>query len=141
AKPADDGQGDQTLSVSDHLDKSIQSGKIFAVGSSKLTRPQLLVNDEQPVSIFVRNAVDYMNGEADLCAMRTKGLSLNTLRTKTGKAVSAAKYTNTYGLVVLVAVIGLIVWQRRNARRKKIRMTYNPHDSREAGDGAKEDTK
>ena len=141
AKPADDGQGDQTLSVSDHLGASIQNGKIFAVGSSKLTRPQLLVNDEQPVSIFVRNAVDYMNGEADLCAMRTKGLSLNTLKTKTGKAVSAAKYTNTYGLVVLVAVIGLIVWQRRNARRKKIRMTYNPHDSREAGDGAKEDTK
>lgn len=141
AKPADDGQGDQTLSVSDHLEKSIQRGKIFAVGSSKLTRPQLLVNDEQPVSIFVRNAVDYMNGEADLCAMRTKGLSLNTLKTKTGKAVSAAKYANTYGLVVLVAIIGLIVWQRRNARRKTIRMTYNPHDSREAGDGAKEDTK
>lgn len=141
AKPADDGQGDQTLSVTDHLDKSIQSGKIFAVGSSKLTRPQLLVNDEQPVSIFVRNAVDYLNGEADLCAMRTKGLSLNTLKTKTGKAVSAAKYANTYGLVVLVAIIGLIVWQRRNARRKTIRMTYNPHDSREAGDGAQEDTK
>lgn len=141
AKPADDGAGDRSLSVSDHLDKSIQSGKIFAVGSSKLTRQQLLVNDRQPVAMFVRNAVDYMNGEAELCAMRTKGLSLNTLKTKTGKAVSAAKYGNTYGLVVLVAIIGLIVWQRRAARRKAIRMTYNPHDSREAGDGAQEETK
>ena len=138
AKPADGRQDDDTISVSDHLSESIQSGKIFAVGSSKLTRPQLLVDDGQPVAIFVRNAVDYLNGEADLCAMRTKGLSLNTLRARTGKAVSAAKFVNTYGLVLLVAIVGLLAWHRRNARRKAVRMRYNPHDSREVGADAKE---
>ena len=131
AKPVTDGNADDTVSVDDHLQESIQHGKIFVVGSSKLTRPQLLANDEQPVAMFVRNAVDYMNGEEDLCTMRTKGLSLNTLKTKTGKAVSAAKYINIYGLVVLVAIVGLIAWQQRASRRKKIRMTYNPNDSRE----------
>ncbi|MBQ7159824.1 MAG: Gldg family protein [Treponema sp.] len=140
AKP-EDKQEDNTLSVSDHLKESVQSGKIFAVGSSKLTRPQLIANEEQPVAMFVRNAVDYLNGEEDLCAMRTKGLALNTLNVKSMGLANAAKYFNIYGLVVIVAIIGLIMWQRRNIRRRIIRMTYNPNDSREISGGKSDNEK
>ncbi len=140
AKPEAD-QNDGSLSVSDHLKESIQSGKIFAVGSSKVTRPQLIASDDQPMAMFVRNAVDYMNGEEDLCAMRTKGLALNTLNVKSMALANAAKYFNIYGLVVIVAIIGLIMWQRRNSRRKVIRMTYNPNDSREMSNAKTESEK
>ena len=133
-KKPEEKEEDSTISVTDHLKESVQSGKIFAVGSSKLTRSQLIPNEEQPVAMFVRNAVDYLNGEADLCAMRTKGLALNTLNVKNMVLANAAKYFNIYGLVVLVAIVGLIVWQRRNLRRKVIRMVYNPNDSREMAD-------
>lgn len=130
-KKPEDNQEESSFSVTDHLKESIQSGKIFAIGSSKVTRPQLIANEEQPVAMFIRNAVDYLNGEEDLCAMRTKGLALNTLNIKNMTLANAAKYFNIYGLLVIVAIIGLIIWQRRNIRRKVIRMTYNPNDSRE----------
>lgn len=141
AKPETE-KKDEALSVSSHLQESIQSGKIFVVGSSKLTRPQLIASEDQPVAMFVRNAVDYLNGEEDLCTMRTKGLALNTLSVKSMALANTAKYFNIYGLVIIVAVIGLIIWQRRNSRHRAIRMTYNPNDSREISnaktDSAKE---
>ena len=133
AKPAKlEAESESDYAINDHLTKSVQSGKIIVIGSSKVTRPQLIdEGGEQPIALFVRNIIDYMNGEEDLCEMRTKGLPLNTLKTHTNKAANIAKYINEYGLVVLVVIIGLIVWQRRNIRRRKIRMTYNPNDSRE----------
>ena len=82
---------------------------------------------------FVRNTVDYMNGNGDYCLMRTKNLSLNSLdsgKIKGGFAVFA-KYFNQFGLAVLVAVAGLIVLLIRQKHRKNIRMKYDPKDSRE----------
>ena len=85
---------------------------------------------KQPVSMFVRNAVDYLNGEEDLCTMRTKGLSLNTLTVKSAAASTFAKYFNEIGLVVIVAVCGLLVLLKIKAKKRAIRERYNPNDSR-----------
>lgn len=120
------------VAVSNHLSSSVQSGKIFISGSSQITSPQLIdENGSQPIALFIRNVIDYMNGNADLCTMRTKGLSLNTLNTSNGAAVNAAKYFDQYGLVVIVALLGLLIWRLRVSRRQRIRMTYNPNDTRE----------
>jgi ABC-type uncharacterized transport system involved in gliding motility auxiliary subunit len=120
------------VAISNHLSSSVQSGKIFITGSAQITSPQLIdENGSQPIALFIKNVIDYMNGNADLCTMRTKGLSLNTLNTSNGAAVNAAKYFNQYGLVVLVALLGLIIWRLRVSRRNRIRMTYNPDDTRE----------
>ncbi len=125
------GSGNENLSSKTHLSKSVQNGKLLVVSSSKLTTSQLLdENGSEPVSLFVRNAVDYLNGESDLCEMRTKGLSLNVLSVKSPQAATAAKYFNEIGLALLVAVAGLLVLVKIRARKRAIRAKYNPNDER-----------
>ncbi|MCR4822695.1 MAG: Gldg family protein [Treponema sp.] len=130
---------DNSISSSDHLSKSIQNGKILLVGSSVLGGGHLAIfnnaqildgEGNQPVSMFVRNAVDYLNGEEDLCTMRTKGLSLNTLTVKNPVSSTVAKYFNEIGLVVLVALAGLFVLLKIRGKKRAIRQRYNPNDSR-----------
>lgn len=127
------------ISSNEHLSKSVQNSKIIVIGSSILggariplfSDAQLLDGEgKQPVSMFVRNAVDYLNGEEDLCTMRTKGLSLNTLTVKSAAASTFAKYFNEIGLVVIVAVCGLLVLLKIKAKKRAIRERYNPNDSR-----------
>ena len=62
--------------------------------------------------------------------MRTKSLSVNNLTVKTPAAVSFWKILNQYGLAVLVALAGLLVWRLRMARRRAINKKYNPDDTR-----------
>ena len=127
------------ISSSEHISKSVQNSKIIVIGSSILgggkiplfNNAQLLDEEgKQPVSMFVRNAVDYLNGEEDLPAMRTKGLSLNTLTVKSAAASTVAKYFNEIGLVVIVALCGLLVLIKIKAKKRAIRERYNPNDSR-----------
>ena len=130
---------ENAISSSEHISKSVQNSKIIVIGSSILggghipifNGAQLLdAEGSQPVSMFVRNAVDYLNGEEDLCTMRTKGLSLNTLTVKSAAASTVAKYFNEIGLVVLVALCGLFVLLRIKAKKRAIRERYNPNDTR-----------
>ena len=148
AKPAGKTEGenaekksdaDNSISSNDHLSKSVQNSKIIVIGSSILggasiplfNNAQLLdAEGNQPVSMFVRNAIDYLNGEEDLCTMRTKGLSLNTLTVKSVAASTFAKYFNEIGLVLIVALCGLLVLLKIKAKKRAIRERYNPNDSR-----------
>jgi len=144
ADPADSAakKEDTMLTTQAHLAKSVQPGKIFITGSSALIGPQLIdAEGKEPVSMFVRNIIDYMNGEDELCTMRTKGLSLNTLTIRNAGAAAFAKYFNQYGLAILVALAGLLVWKSRNARRRNIHNRYNPDDTREITKDRKEGKK
>lgn len=123
---------DNSITTSTHLSSSTQSGKIFVAGSSCLTSPMLLQeNSSEPIALFLRNVVDYMNGNADICTMRTKSLSLNTLDHTDTAFAEFVKYFNQFGLAVLVAIVGLIVLLLRQNHRKQIRLRYDPSDSRE----------
>ncbi len=119
------------LAVSAHLSSSIQKGKIFVCATSYVTTPQLINDATQPISIFVRNVTDYMNGAEELCTMRTKGLSEHTLTTVKGPLVTFMQIFNQYGLAVIVIIIALIIWRFRVARRRAIRLTYNADDTRD----------
>ena len=132
-------ESNNSFALSEHISKSVQNGKILVIGSSILGGGKIpMFNDaqlldaegKQPVSMFVRNAVDYLNGEEDLCTMRTKGLSLNTLTVKSPVASNVAKYFNEIGLVVIVALAGLFVLLKIKAKKRAIREKYNPNDSR-----------
>ena len=106
-------------------------GKLFVAGSSQVTTRQVIdENGSSPVSMFLMNVIDYMNGNEDLCTMRTKSLSVNNLTIKTPAAVNFWKILNQYGLAVLVALAGLLVWRLRAARRRAINRKYNPDDTR-----------
>ena len=119
------------LVTSNYIKTSVMPGKLFVAGSSEITTSQVIdENGQSPVSMFIMNVVDYMNGNEDLCTMRTKSLSVNNLTIRTPAAVSFWKLLNQYGLAVLVALAGLLVWRLRAARRRAINKKYNPDDTR-----------
>ena len=118
--------------TNNHLTKAVQNGKIFVAGSSVIVSPMLIDDSgREPISIFVRNVLDYMNGNEDLCTMRTKGLALNTLKKSSTASIKVAKIINQYGVPLLVIIIGFIVWRMRVEHRKKIRIQYASTDERE----------
>ena len=126
----DGGKGE--LESHTHLSESAQPGKIFFASTAYIASNQLIDEEgTEPVALFVRNAIDYMNGNEDLCTMRTKGLSLNVLANTAGIFAPIIKYFNQFGLAVLTALAGLIVWKFRIMRKARIRETYNPDDERD----------
>ena len=115
-----------------HLSNGTKNGKIFVTGSSVIISPMLIDDSgREPISIFVRNVLDYMNGNEDLCLMRTKGLSLNTLNKTSSGSVKVAKFINQYGVPFLVLVAGFVIWRMRVKHRRKIRIEYASTDERE----------
>ena len=122
---------ESALAVSAHLSSSVQKGKIFVCATSYVTTPQLINDATQPISIFIRNVTDYMNGAEELCTMRTKGLSEHTLTAVKGPLVTFMQLFNQYGLAVLVVIAALVIWRLRVARRRAIRLQYNADDMRD----------
>lgn len=130
ASGSDDGVS--KIESDSHLKASVQSGKIVVFSSSGITTAQLLDGNVSgnPIAMMLLNVVDYMNGNEDFCTMRTKGLSLNTLTVKSAAFAKIMQYFNQFGLVVLVAVCGLVILKKRSARRRQIDEKYNPDDDR-----------
>ncbi len=121
-----------SLSGENHAPKSTQEGKILLIPTSFITSGQILeANSSTAVAKLLENAVDYLNGNGDLCAMRTKGLSLSSLYVYSGPLVTFAKYFNIIGLAVIVALIGILALLSRSAHRKEIRLRYDADDERE----------
>lgn len=128
----DDGDEKSGLSTTTHLSTGTRKGKIFVANTSYITSNQLInESGNEPIAMFIRNGVDYLNGNNDLCTMRTKGLSLNTLSNTGTLLALIVKYFNQFGLAVLVAIAGFIVWRMRIIRRRSIHFRYNPNDSRD----------
>ncbi len=119
------------ISTNNFIKKATVPGKIFVTGSSLGTTYQLIdQNGSNPAAMFILNTVDYMNGNEDLCTMRTKGLSINTLNIKSPVLAKIFQIFNNYGIPVIVILIGLLIWRARNIRRNKINEKYNPDDKR-----------
>ncbi len=126
-----DNGGANELVTSKHIKTSVMPGKLYISSSSAITTRQVIdENGQSPVSMYLMNVIDYMNGNEDLCTMRTKSLSVNNLTVKSQIAAGIWKIFNQYGLAVLVALAGLIVWRFRTARRRAINKKYNPDDTR-----------
>ena len=122
---------DGNMSTNNHLTKSIMPGKIFVTSSSQITTPQVIdEKGDTPIAMFLMNVVDYMNGNAELCEMRTKSLDVHTLTIKSMAAANFWKFFNQFGLAILFVFAGLIVWKKREVRRRAINEKYNPNDER-----------
>ncbi|MCQ2598375.1 MAG: Gldg family protein [Treponema sp.] len=120
------------MTAASYASESKLPGKVFVVGSSQITTAQLLdANSTSPIAMFLVNVLDYVNGREELCIMRTKGLSLNTLEIKSQALAQALKYFCIYGIVVLVVIAGLVALRVRAKHRNAIRKRYNPNDERE----------
>ena len=135
AKNAKSADSDNELSASKYISSSKVAGKIIVASSSYLTTQSLIdANYQYPQTIFVMNLVDYLNGNADLCEMRNKDLSVEML--DLSKPYSTAlsnvfKYFAVFGLAILFGVAGLVVLVRRAKRKIAINAKYNPDDTRQ----------
>lgn len=119
------------LETSSHVAESVMPGKIFVIGSSTVTTRQVIdENATTPIAMFFMNTLDYLNGNEDLCVMRSKSLSVNTLEIKSMAAANFWKFFCQYGLVVILIIVGLLVLRSRSLRRRAINKKYNPNDSR-----------
>ena len=121
-----------SLSGENHTPKSTQEGKILLIPTSYITSSQILeANSSSAIAKLLENAVDYLNGNGDLCAMRTKGLSLSSLYVYNGPLVTFAKYFNIIGLAVIVALIGILALLSSRAHKKTKRQRYDADDEHE----------
>jgi len=99
--------------------------RIFVTASSEMLKDQLL--DEAGKStnaMFVLNVLDALNGRESLAAMRSKVQSFNPLKETGPGAKTMIKAVNIAGLPVLVVLLGLVIWMRRHARRKRIQLQF-----------------
>lgn len=132
-----DENGDGFTAVS-HIPESKLPGKVFVLGTSQITTAQIIdANSKSPVAMFLMNIVDYMNGNEELCKMRSKGISWNILSIPNGGNVwqdvlrIVLRFACFLGPVLLVVIAGVIALVRRSIHRTKIRAKYNPDDDRQ----------
>lgn len=127
APPVDSAAGGSpgAISADSHIARGVQSARVFLASTSYITTSTVLPEGRASYTgIFLRNCADILNGKDEYCAMRTKGLSTNTLRATSGAAVTAAQYFNEFALAVLAALAGVIVLLARRARRERIRRMF-----------------
>ena len=58
-------------------------------------------------------------------------ITTETMQNTNGALALIIRYFNQFGLAVLVAVAGFVMWRLRSIRRRKIHDKYNPNDKRE----------
>ena len=99
--------------------------KIFVTASAEMLKDQLLDEEGKSTNaMFVLNMIDVLNGRESLAAMRSKVQQFNPVN-ETGPATKTViKAANIAGLPILVIVLGLVMWMRRHARRKKIQSMF-----------------
>jgi hypothetical protein len=75
-------------------------------------------------TVFVLNAIDYLNQRGDVAVMRAKEQTFNPLRETGAAERTFIKSFIIAGLPLLVALFGLGVWVRRTARKKRIQKMF-----------------
>lgn len=131
---------DSSLTTKTHLTKGLTPAKIFVTATSYVASDQIIDEDgAEPVAMMMRNIVDYMNDREDLCSVRTKGASFETLRMSNGPFVSFIEWFSMVGIAILTIVVALIIWRKRELHKKAIQKKF--FSATPLGDGAKGEEK
>jgi len=121
-----------SINAQTRLATGVQTSNIIVCGTSSITTKSVIDEEgSSPTATFIRNTLDYLNGNADLCSMRTKGIASSTFTVENPIRASISKLFNQYGLPLLVVLFGFIMWQIRIGRRKKIQARYYPEEKKE----------
>jgi ABC-2 type transport system permease protein len=75
-------------------------------------------------TVFVLNAIDYLNQRGDVAVMRAKEQTFNPLSETSAGERTFIKSFIIAGLPLLVALFGVGVWVRRAARKKRIQAMF-----------------
>jgi ABC-type uncharacterized transport system involved in gliding motility auxiliary subunit len=100
-------------------------GKLFVIGSSEILKDNVIDEEGKgPNAQFILNVIDYLNGREQNAVMRSKSQKLNPLKEVSPSVRTFTKIFNIAGLPVLVALLGLIVWFQRMAKKKSIKAIF-----------------
>lgn len=101
-------------------------GKILLIGSSQILKNNIIdQNGEAPNSVFVINALDYLNNREDMAVMRSKNQTFNPLRDSSAFAKRVIKVVNIGGLPVFFILFGVLIWLRRKTKRRAIQAMFD----------------
>ena len=99
--------------------------KIFVVASAELLKDQLQDPEGRSTNaMFLLNMIDALNDQGPMAAMRSKTQQFNPLEETSAATKTIVKAVNIVGLPILVVALGLIIWARRHARRKRIQLQF-----------------
>ncbi len=119
------------LSQFDEKRVVLEKGKpsrILLIGSGEMIKDSLIDSEGRSTnSIFLMNAIDYMNDRGDVALMRGKEQRFNPLYDTGAMVKTIIKMVNIAGLPVLVVLFGLFVWLFRHRRKKQIQAIFVRH--------------
>jgi hypothetical protein len=100
-------------------------GKIFVLASADMLKNMVIDETGRgPNTVFVLNAIDYLNRRGDVAVMRAKEQTFNPLSETSAGERTFIKAFIIAGLPLLVALFGVGVWIRRSARKKRIQAMF-----------------
>lgn len=121
AKPPADASDTPDVVAENLILETSRPAKIFVLGCSQMLMDNMLDPEGRTTNAtFILNALDHLNGNDDIAAMRSKQQTLNPLETTSPVIRGMIKTLNIAGLPLLVCVFGLAVWMAGKARRKRI---------------------
>jgi len=94
---------------------------IFTAGTSEILSNSILDQEgNAPTSTFVMNLIDHLNGRTGYAEMRSKSQRFNPLEESSAGVKTFIKTFNIAGLPIIVIIFGIIIWMRREARKRRI---------------------
>jgi ABC-type uncharacterized transport system involved in gliding motility auxiliary subunit len=119
-----DTDADPAVSRIEGTPEVIQKGKpakLFVLASTEMMQDALLDKSGRgPNSIFLMNVLDYLNDRPEMAVMRSKQQRFVPLDESGAFTKTAVKTINIAGLPVAVVMFGLLVWNARHRRKKRI---------------------
>lgn len=99
--------------------QSKSEARIIVVGTASLFQDDFMQNRGNQV--LALNIADWMLLDPALLAMRNRGLALPALQSELSDSTrNAVKFGNALGLPLLLALVGVVRWRLREARRSSV---------------------
>jgi len=74
--------------------------------------------------VFILNVLDYLNNREDIAVMRSKNQEFNPLDETKPFTKTIVKVFNIGGLPVLFVLLGVFIFIKRSARKRKIQAMF-----------------
>jgi len=114
-----------SLSHSRNFRKQGQNARLLVVGSGQMLQDSLLdAQARSPNATFVLNAVDALNQRPEIAQLRSKNQRFQPLPATSAWVRQMVKAVNVVGVPVLVLAGGLVVWGRRQGRKRRIQQQF-----------------
>ncbi len=106
-----------------------KTARLFVMGSSEIIKNNLVdENGLSPNATFILNTIDFLNGREKIAEMRGKKQRFNPVSDTKPLTRTFVKILNIAGLPLAFIIFGIIVWIKRNSRRKRIFSIFNSVD-------------